>query len=265
MLVLIKGAGDLASGVALRLYRSHIPVMMTEIPAPTTVRCTVAFSGAVTNGEAFVENVCAKLATDAADARALLAQGIIPVFIDPEAAVRSVLKPDVVIDAILAKKNLGTKITDAPLVIALGPGFTAGEDCHAVVETKRGHTLGRVIYKGKAIANTGIPGEIAGHAADRIIRAGADGIFTPLCAIGTLVKKGDAVARVGDAMIFAQLDGVVRGMLPAGIAVTRGMKSGDIDPRGVQDACKTVSDKALAIGGGVLEAILHFMNERAFR
>lgn len=264
MLVLIKGAGDIASGVALRLYRSHIPVVMTEIAMPTTVRCTVAFSGAVTSGSAFVEGICAKLATDAAAVNTLLMQGVIPVVIDPKATMRTVLKPDVVIDAILAKKNLGTGITDAPLVIALGPGFTAGVDCHAIVETKRGHTLGRVITHGSAIANTGIPGEIAGHSADRIIRACADGVFTPLCAIGTLVKKGDAVARVGDAEIFAQLDGVVRGMLPAGVAVHRGMKSGDIDPRGNVASCETVSDKALAIGGGVLEALLHFQRPLPF-
>ncbi|MEG0896635.1 MAG: selenium-dependent molybdenum cofactor biosynthesis protein YqeB [Ruthenibacterium sp.] len=261
MLVLIKGAGDLASGVALRLFRSHIPVVMTEIAAPTTVRCSVAFSGAVTNGTAVVEGVCAKLATGIAAIHTCLVQGVIPVVIDPDAAVRAALRPDVLVDAILAKKNLGTRLTDAPCVIALGPGFTAGIDCHAVIETKRGHTLGRVIYAGSAIANTGIPGEIAGHSADRIIRACADGVFTPLCKIGTIVQKGDAVACVGKEMILAQLDGVVRGMLPAGVVVTRGMKSGDIDPRGIVSSCETVSDKALAIGGGVLEALLHFTNE----
>ena len=165
-------------------------------------------------------------------------------------------------DAILAKKNLGTAITDAPIVLALGPGFTAGVDCHGVVETKRGHDLGRLILEGSAIPNTGVPGDIGGYTEERIIRAPADGMFEPLAAIGDRVEEGAPVARVAGSVVCARLTGVVRGMLPAGLAVKQGMKAGDIDPRCEARHCFTVSDKARAIGGGVLEGLLYFGKEK---
>ena len=163
-----------------------------------------------------------------------------------------------VVDAILAKRNLGTSLTDAPIVLALGPGFTAGVDCHGVVETMRGHDLGRLILEGSAIPNTGVPGDVGGYTKERIIRAPADGPFEPVARIGQKVELGDVVAKVNGVPVAAQLTGIVRGMLPAEIPVTKGMKSGDIDPRCEVRHCFTVSDKARAIGGGVLEGLLYF-------
>ena len=165
-------------------------------------------------------------------------------------------------DAILAKRNLGTALTDAPIVLALGPGFTAGVDCHGVVETKRGHYLGRLILAGSAIPNTGVPGDIGGYSAQRIIRATADGIFEPEVEIGQRVETGALVARVDGTPVYAAMPGMVRGMLPAGLRVTQGMKAGDIDPRCEYEHCFTVSDKARAVGGGVLEGLLYFQSRR---
>ena len=191
-------------------------------------------------------------------ARRALERGEVPVLCDPEAAILRELPFDGVVDAILAKRNLGTAITDAPVVLALGPGFTAGVDCHGVVETMRGHNLGRLLAQGSAAPNTGVPGDVGGYTIQRIIRAPADGAFEPLAAIGQRVEEGQPVARVAGRTACAQLTGVVRGMLPAGLAVTAGMKAGDIDPRCRAEHCFTVSDKARAIGGGVLEGLLYF-------
>ncbi|MEG2371230.1 MAG: selenium-dependent molybdenum cofactor biosynthesis protein YqeB [Hydrogenoanaerobacterium sp.] len=264
MLVLIKGAGDLASGVAWRLKQCGYDVVMTETSQPTTVRCTVAFSRAVYDGEAKVEGVTACLCSGKEEIEAALALGKIAVAVDPQAAMCKLICPDIMIDAIIAKKNINTKKEDAPIVVALGPGFTAGEDCHAVVETKRGHNLGRVIYEGRAAENTGIPGNINGYTVERILRAPCNGRFLPLCAIGTQVQAGDEVARVDGLSVISQLSGVVRGMLPEGTPVVEGMKAGDVDPRGVLEYCFTVSDKARAIAGGVLEAMLHLQSGRNY-
>lgn len=258
MLVLIKGAGDLATGVAVRLCRSHFQVVMTDLAQPTAVRRSVAFSQAVYDDTAEVEGITARLASGAEAVRAALDAGEVPVLIDPGAEILSQLPFDVLVDAILAKKNTSTRMTDAPTVLALGPGFTAGVDCHGVVETMRGHDLGRLITDGSAIPNTGVPGDVGGFTAERIIRAPADGSFEPLAAIGDRVELGQPVARVGDAVAAARLTGIVRGMLPAGLPVFQGMKAGDIDPRCERRHCFTVSDKSRAIGGGVLEGILFF-------
>lgn len=258
MLVLIKGAGDLATGTAVRLYRAGIKVVMTEVARPTAVRRTVAFSQCMYDGAAQVEGIAARRAEDAGAARRALERGEVPVLCDPAAAILGELPFDGVVDAILAKRNLGTAITDAPVVLALGPGFTAGVDCHGVVETMRGHNLGRLLTQGSAAPNTGVPGDVGGYTTQRIIRAPADGAFEPLAAIGQRVEEGQPVARVAGRTACAQLTGVVRGMLPAGLAVTAGMKAGDIDPRCRAEHCFTVSDKARAIGGGVLEGLLYF-------
>ena len=257
MLVVIRGAGDLASGIALRLWRSRIRVVMTDVERPTAIRRTVCFSQAVVHGKTEVEGVTARRAFSAAEALRLLGEGVIPVLADPEGSCIPVLRPDAVVDAILAKQNLGTKMTDAPVVIGVGPGFTAGEDCHAVVETMRGHTLGRVIYRGSALPNTNIPGLIGGFADERVLRAPADGVFQSTRAIGDRVKSGDIVGYVAGKPMRCTIDGVLRGLLADGVSVFKGMKSGDVDPRGEVSYCTTASDKALAIGGGVLEAILH--------
>jgi len=256
MLIVIRGAGDLASGIALRLWRSHIRVVMTDVAQPTAIRRTVCFSQAIVHGAAKVEDVEARRADTWEQALGILAAGNIPVLPDPEGSCIPPLKPDAVVDAILAKRNLGTKMTDAPVVIGVGPGFTAGVDCHAVVETMRGHTLGRVYTAGSALPNTGVPGLIGGFAGERVLRAPADGMFHQLLEIGAQVREGDAAAEVDGVPMVCTLTGVLRGILPDGTPVFKGMKAGDVDPRCAVENCFTVSDKALAVGGGVLEAVL---------
>lgn len=255
MLVLIRGAGDLATGVALRLHRAGLRVVMTDLPRPTAIRRTVAFSQAIVDGETRVEDVVARRAC-AEQVPQILAAGEIPVLADPDCICRLVLQPQVLVDAILAKRNLGTTITDAPVVIALGPGFTAGVDCHAVVETMRGHWLGRVIWQGSAIPNTNIPGLIGGYAGERVLRAPCSGIFEQVLEIGAQVEAGDVAGYVNETPMRCTISGILRGILPSGVEVHAGMKSGDVDPRCEEAHCFYASDKALAIGGGVLEAIL---------
>jgi xanthine dehydrogenase accessory factor len=267
VLVVIKGAGDLASGIALRLRHAGFALVVTEIARPLAVRRAVSFSQAVYEGQARVEDCAAVLAADEDEARSVIARGEIPVLVDPSARMAKRLGPGALVDAIMAKKNTGPSIDDAPVVVGLGPGFCAGLDCHAVIETMRGHSLGRVITGGSALPNTGVPGEIAGFSAERLLRAGADGFFEPLSAIGDRVKKGDILALVrnsgAELPVRAAIDGILRGILPVGAAVSAGMKAGDIDPRCEPSHCFTVSDKALAIAGGVLEAILRFTGRAA--
>lgn len=257
MLILIKGAGDIATGIAVRLKNAGMQVVMTEIAIPTTVRRSVAFSRAVYEGSAVVENITARLVLDFAQIPAVLQRDEIPVLIDPRCEVLKSIHFDAVVDSILAKKNLSTDPTQAPVVIGVGPGFSVPQDCHCVIETQRGHDLGRCIYQGCAAKNTGIPGEIGGYTVERLLRAPCDGIFHPILAIGDAVKAGQTVAMVDDQPVTAQIDGIVRGLLQDNVPVKAGMKSGDIDPRGCYEHCFTVSDKARAVGGGVLEAILH--------
>lgn len=258
MLVLIRGAGDLASGIALRLHHAHMQIVMTDLPHPTAIRRTVCFSQALLFGTMQVEDVTAERAERVEDVENILSRGNIAVLADPEAACIAQLEPDAVVDAILAKRNLGTRITDAPCVVGVGPGFTAGVDCHAAVETMRGHYLGRVITHGSPIPNTNIPGLIGGFAGERVLRAPADGIFHQLLDIGAKVRAGDAAGEVDSVPMLCHIDGVLRGILADGTPVHRGMKSGDVDPRGETAYCDTASDKALAVGGGVLQAILQF-------
>ena len=261
MLALIRGAGDIASGAAMRLWRCGIDVVMTDLARPTAIRRTVAFSNAIVHGETTVEGLRAVRAENAAEAKKLLREGSLPVLADPECACREELAPDALVDAILAKRNLGTKIDDAPIVVGVGPGFTAGEDCHAVVETMRGHTLGRVIYSGSALPNTNIPGLIGGYAGERVLRAPADGIFCQKLEIGAVVRAGDVAGEVAGQPMRCTIDGVLRGILADGTPVFRGMKAGDVDPRCKPEYCTTASDKALAVGGGVLEAVLHLHHQ----
>lgn len=258
MKILIKGAGDLATGIASRLYGAGHQILMTEIGTPLTVRRTVALSRAVYDKRAKVEEMEAFRADSEEEAKSILERGDIAVMVDPEAGCREWYRPDVVVDAILAKRNLGTKITDAAFVIGVGPGFTAGEDCHCVIETKRGHTLGNIIWRGSAIPNTGVPGNVGGYTIERLIRASAEGIMEPRAKIGDIVEKGEIVALTGGKPVYAQMPGVVRGMLQSGVSVKEGLKIGDIDARAEVSHCYTISDKARAIGGGVLEAVTGF-------
>jgi xanthine dehydrogenase accessory factor len=263
-LVLIRGAGDLASGVAARLFRCGFPVVMTELPAPRLVRRTVCFGEAVWEGETTVEGITAQLAPDVAATQAMLAGRLIPVLVDPDAIARAALRPQVIVDARMTKGaplpgaagRAATSMADAALVVALGPGFTAGIDCHAVVETHRGHTLGRVYWQGAALPNTGIPGEVGGESAKRVLRAPVDGVLIPHAAIAERMAEGQAVATVDGAPVRAGCAGVLRGLIRGGAAVTAGMKVGDIDPRAEPEHCYLISDKSLAVAGGVLEAIL---------
>ena len=253
---MIRGAGDIASGIAIRLHRSGFAVVMTDTARPTAIRRTVSFSGAIISGSQRVEDVTARLARSADETAGILGGGDIAVLVDEGCACLEALRPDAVVDAILAKRNLGTTMDMAPAVIGVGPGFTAGVDCHAVVETMRGHTLGRVYYEGSALPNTAVPGLIGGFAGERVLRAPADGVFRQVLDIGAKVKAGDVAAYVGGKPMACTIGGVLRGILADGTPVTRGMKAGDVDPGGNVENCYTVSDKALAVGGGAPEAVL---------
>ncbi len=256
MRILIRGAGDIASGIAVRLKRCGFEIVMTELKKPTAIRRTVCFSEAVRNGKTEVEGIKAFFCGNAETALKCAEDGAVAVVIDEDGVFVKEAVFDAVVDARLAKRNIDTHMTDAPIVIGVGPGFTAGEDCHAVVETKRGHDLGRVIYKGGAAKNTGVPGNIGGYTSERLLKAPADGEFKPAVKIGDIVKAGDICAHVAGIPVKASIDGVVRGLLPEGTIVFEGMKSGDVDPRGAVSNCYSVSDKALAVAGGVLEALL---------
>lgn len=256
MLVMIRGAGDLATGIAVRLHRAKFDIIMTEIEKPLSIRRTVCFSEAVLRGETTVEGIRAVRVNNRRDAWNAINNGDIPVVVSPDAGCRYGMRPDAFVDAALAKRNLGTEIDFAPIVIGIGPGFTAGVDCHAVIETSRGHTLGRVITEGSAIPNTGVPGNIGGYTTERLLRAPEAGVFHTVREIGDLVEQGETVAYVNDAPVNAAIRGTLRGLLADGTEVTEGLKCGDVDPRCNRDYCSICSDKALAIGGGVLEAIL---------
>ncbi len=276
-LVVIKGAGDLASGIAVRLFRCGFPIIMTEIARPMAVRRSVSFAEAVFSGETCVESILARCWTldevtafNREDPIALhtLANRQIPVVVDPSASLVAEMAPAVFIDAIMAKRNLGTQKFDAPIVIGLGPGFIAGVDCHAVIETMRGHDLGRVIWSGSAHADTGQPGELPGIGVkrSRVLRAAVAGHVHGAPSIGEKVGEGDGIGQIIDAKgaatpVFAPFNGIVRGIIHPTVPVTSGMKIGDIDPRIEPQNCRTVSDKSLAIGGGALEALLTMMNQ----
>jgi xanthine dehydrogenase accessory factor len=255
--VLIRGGGEMATGIAHRLHRCHMRVVITEIATPTSVRRNVAFAEAVYEGAQTVEGVKAVRAVSCDEAYSVWKQGQIPIFVDPDASMREILKPAVLVDATMTKKNGAAKLTDAPVVIGVGPGFTAGIDVRAVIESNRGHHLGRVIWDGAAESDTGIPAPVQGYTESRVLRVPQTGIFRALRMIGDLVTIGDAVAEVNGEAIKAEISGQIRGLLRNGIQVEQGTKAGDIDPRGQRGYCDSISDKSRAIAGGVLEAILH--------
>jgi xanthine dehydrogenase accessory factor len=253
-LVVVRGAGDLATGCILRLVRAGFRVVALEVPEPTAIRRTVSFSECVYDGAATVEGV---LAVRSDRIPASWASGDpVTVLVDPGCACLSSLAPVALVDAIIAKRNLGTRLDMAPVVVALGPGFEAGRDAHAVVETNRGHDLGRVLLRGSAEANTGVPGLIGGHGGERVIHAPLAGTVQPLCAIGDRVRAGDPVLAIAGVPVPAAIDGVVRGLIRPGFQARAGLKVADVDPRGEREHCFSASDKARAIAGGVLEAVL---------
>jgi xanthine dehydrogenase accessory factor len=254
--ILILGGGDLASGVALRLKRVGINILISEIAQPLAVRRLVSFAEAVYRGLFSVEGVTAQLVQHTNEIKAVMLQGDIPVIVDPDCDLIRQLSPVAIVDARMTKHNPDMCMDSAPMVIGLGPGFIAGQNCHAAIETNRGHFLGRVLWEGATEADTGFPGVVANHQNDRVLRAPVDGLFHSKVDIGHLVRKGQLVANVDDQRIVAPFEGVVRGLLHDGLRVSRGLKIGDIDPRPDPRYASLVSEKSLAIAGGVLEALL---------
>jgi len=262
MKILIRGAGDLATGIAWEMIHDGHRVVMTDLPVPLAVRRAVSFSRAIYEGSAEVEGVTAIRAENIEDVERILSEEKLPVLADPEAKIRETFRPEVVVDCIMAKRNLGTGMGDAPLVIGVGPGFTAGMDCHYVIETVRGPHLGECIPEGSALPDSGVPGNVGGYTIERLIKASADGIMEPVAAIGDIVEKGQMVAMTGGEPVYSQLHGLIRGMLQAGVPVKRGLKIGDVDARLTQELAYTISDKSHKIGCGVREAIARTWPER---
>jgi xanthine dehydrogenase accessory factor len=261
LVIAIKGAGEMASAVAWRLYMANLRrIFMLESDRPLAVRRAVSFCEAVYDGKKEVEGVKALFAPTSDEIKKYWADDKIAVVADPHWRILEKLKADVVVDAILAKKNLGTNLNEAELVIGLGPGFSAGKDVHWVIETNRGHNLGRIITSGAAEPNTGIPGSIGGFAEERVLRAPGVGKFVAQKKIGDYVRQGDIIGRVDKSEVEARIDGVLRGLIRTESRVRQGLKIGDIDPRGEVNYCTTISDKARAISGSVLEAILRVYN-----
>jgi xanthine dehydrogenase accessory factor len=260
-IVFLRGGGDLASGVALRLFRSGVQVVIAELAQPLAVRRMVSFSEAVYAGQVQVEGVTAALAADLAGVRSSLARREIPVLVDPQAAALAELPAAgislaALVDGRMTKQPDPQRPPGAPLVIGLGPGYIAGQNCDAAVETKRGHFLGRVIWAGPTEADTGVPESVRRYGRERVLRAPRAGILTGLAEIGAPLQPGDPVAQIGDNLVSSPFAGVLRGLLHSGVSVRAGVKIGDVDPRGDPRYCFQVSDKALAVGGGVLEALL---------
>ncbi len=258
--ILIKGGGEAASAVAHRLFRSHFRVCMTEIPHPIAVSRGVTFCEAIYDGEKEIEGVVAKPVSSVHDIPPTWAENKIPIIVDPQASIRNSLHPDVIVDAIMAKKNLGTNIGDAPLVIGLGPGFSAGKDAHMVIETNNSEGLGKVILKGEAEPDTGIALSIGGLTEERVLHAPVKGIFYSVKIIGDLIAAGDTVAQVDNQPVKAQIDGVLRALLRDGLEVNEHTKLGEIDPTGNIQACFAIRARMRAIAGGVLEAIMMRFN-----
>jgi len=258
--IVIKGAGEMATGIAHRLFMANMrQIVMTEIPQPLTVRRMVAFSEAVYEGRMVVEGIQAFCIKNVAEVERTWNENAIAIIVDPEWRIVEALKPDVVIDAIMAKKNIGTRKDEAPLVIGVGPGFIAPNDVHAVVESNRGHNLGKVLYSGSAEPHTGIPGPKMGYTIERVLRSPHKGLVRHIKKIGDMVSAHDTVLYVDETPVYAKINGVVRGLIRE-IEVTAHEKIGDIDPSGIRDHCYTISEKARAIGGGVLEAVMHYYN-----
>jgi len=260
LVVLIRGGGEVASGVAHRLAQAHFQVCMTEISQPLAVSRGVAFCEAIYDGEKEVEGVVARQVKSANEIPKVWHESQIPIIVDPEASIRDTINPQVLVDAIMAKRNLGTKITDAPLVIGLGPGFQVGRDVHMVVETNNSESLGKVILKGKAERDTGVPIAIGGLAFERVLHSPGDGLFLTDKRIGDFVTAGEVVASVADQPVKAEIDGVARALLRSGIVGRKGPKLGEIDPSGNREVCYTIRPRVRAIAGGVLEAILMRFN-----
>ena len=260
-LVVVRGGGDLATGAIHRLQQAGFPMLVLELEQPLAIRRTVSVASAVLEGRALIEDIDAMRIDDIEEAVAVARSGAIPVMVSPTLP-QLPWEPSVVVDARVAKRNIDTSINDAPFVVGLGPGFNAGTDCHAVVETMRGHYLGRVIWDGEATPNTGEPGMIGGRSSERVVRAPTFGLLSWRVNIGDLVATGDVLGDINGVPIRSRLGGVVRGLLAPGYEVEWNWKLADIDPRCDTSACFEISDKALSIGGGVVAAILTWLNSK---
>lgn len=260
-LVLVRGGGDIASGIIYRLRRAGFPVVVNEIAIPTMIRREVSYGNAVHNGEMVLHRITSRHVS-LSETKSTVKEGIVAVVTESYREVLEKLKPTIVVDAILAKKNLGTNYVDAELVVAVGPGFTAGVDADVVIETMRGHDLGRCIYDGSALPNTGIPGMIGGFAEERVMYSPCAGLFQARRHIGETVQKGEIIGHVNEEPVYAKISGHLRGILKSGLMVSEHFKLADIDARCEESHCFTISDKALAIGGGVMEAIYAWKVEK---
>lgn len=262
MLIIIRGGGDLATGVAESLYLAGFKILILDIEKPSSIRRTVCFSEAIYDGKTKVEGIECQRVFSKEEMQFCWDKKIIPIIVDESGEIIKELKPDVVVDSIIAKKNLGTNRNMAPITIALGDGFEAGKDVDIVIETMRGHNLGRIITKGRALKNTGIPGEIRGVSKDRVIYSPEEGKFFAIKKIGNIVKKDETIGFVDNIEVKGKISGILRGTIRDGYLVKKGMKIGDIDPRlEEKENCFTISDKARALGGAVLKAILYKMME----
>lgn len=262
-IVVVRGGGDIASGAIQKLYRSGFKVLVLETETPSAIRRKVAFCEAVYEKEIEIEGIKARLVDNDEEIQDCWDSDVLPVMIDSRGKVIERLKPLAVVDGILAKQNFGTKRSMAPITVALGPGFSAPEDVDIVIETMRGHNLGRIIEEGRASENTGVPGIIAGVGIERVIYSDYSGVITNIEKIGNVVEKGDIIAVVGDNEIYASISGVLRGIIRDGYKVKKGLKIADIDPRiSEKDNCFTISDKARNIGGAVLESILYLKKKK---
>ena len=266
-LIIVRGGGDLATGTIYKLKKSGFPVLILEVKNPSAIRRNVAFSEAIYQGQQTVEDMTCFRVDSLQQAENFLQEDKLTILVDPKGEAIARLKPVAVVDAIIAKRNLGTAKTMAPITVALGPGFVAGEDVDAVVETKRGHNLGRVIWSGSAAPNTGVPGLIGGFGKERVMHSPAQGVLKNVKKITDTVTKGEVIAVIetdSDMVpVEASLDGILRGLIRDGYPVTKGFKIADIDPRSEEyENCFTISDKARCIAGGVLEAILQLKKEK---
>ena len=256
-IALVRGGGDVASGVIQKLHRSGFRTLVLEIANPSSIRRTVCFSEAIYSGEITIENMVAVFAENKEEINQAWSNDKIPVVVDPQCDYIKVFKPLIVVDASIEKKNTGMNRNLAPITIAVGPGFSAGKDVDVVIESNRGHDLGKLIFEGTAEKNTNIPGNIEGYTWERVFYSPCEGVFKTQCDIGDVVKKGQVIATVNGEKIVSKIDGLLRGILRDNTYVTANLKVGDVDPRISQiKNCHTISDKARAIGGGVLEAVL---------
>lgn len=261
-IIILRGGGDLATGIAYTLHKAKYKILILEIEKPSAVRRTVAFGEAVYEDEVSVEGIKAALAKDKEDIKRIWDKGAIPVYIDKEGKIINDIRPFAVVDAIIAKKNLGTDKSMAPITIGVGPGFEAGIDVDLVVESQRGPTLGRIIHKGKAIDDTRIPGDVMGYTKERVLRAPCDGKVKAFYSIGDVVEEGQIVCKVEDKKVRAPFTGLLRGMIRDGLYVENGLKIGDIDPRRERDLAFTISDKAKVIGNSVLKGIQYLCENK---